>query len=153
MSDRCKPGQINLVAGAPRGSIHYHETAHSLETVLDPHYFLNVRQTLLVGDEIRFARISDGRLVERANLLVVSGGQKHQHVTVRLDEGSFRTFDEQKEDVPPPPKALAKGVFSVKRGYQCFEVVNEAGALVSKHGTKAEAEAACAELMGTQEAA
>jgi hypothetical protein len=153
MTARCKPGQINLVAAAPKGSIHYHETMHDLGTVLGADYFLNVRQTLVVGDTIRFARLSGQKLVETAELLVVSGGQKFQHVAVELLPHSRHNFTAQRADPAPAPKAIAKGTFTVARGYQCFEVRNEAGAMVSQHGTKADAEAACAELMGAEAAA
>lgn len=153
MSERCKPHQLHLVAAAPRGSIHFHETAHSLETVLEAGYFLNVRQNLLAGDTVRLARMCDGALVETADLIVTSGGQKFQHVNVRLRENTYQAFGEQKADPAPAPIALAKGVFTVKRGYQCFEVLNEKGGFVSRHGSKAEAESACAELMGEKVAA
>lgn len=136
---KCKPQNMVMAEAVPFGQRWTYHSADAMEAMLDPEYFRSMATQLRSGDEIRLVRLEDQRVAEIADVLVVA-------------ELEFYTLRKPTKVGAQPEKKteskVAKRRLTVKRGYQCYQVVtdDENKDVIAEYGTKKEAENAVPEL-------
>lgn len=146
MANRCIPGRLYLLgesSGADSCDFSY-VSLHDMSDMLSPQYFLACRDRLKHADVIRLVQRADGgRVVSVCLAMVVQVSREFVELLpfIGPTEVAKGTLVQSAAAALSPSDE-----YRVKRGYQCFLVVNSAGKELNEFNTKAEAEAAALEL-------
>lgn len=136
---KCKPQNMVMAEAVPFGQRWTYHSADAMESMLDPEYFRSMAPQLRAGDEIRLVRLEGDRVAEIADVLVVA-------------DMEFFTLRKPTKVAPQPEKKpepkVAKRRLTVKKGFQCYQVVtdDENKDVIAEYGTKKEAQDAVPEL-------
>lgn len=145
MANRCVTNKLYLLgdsAGADSCDYSY-VSIHDMSDMLSPQYFLPCRDRLKMSDVIRLVQRCRDRVVSICLAMVVQNTSEFVELLpiIGPTEVAKGTL------TPSAAAAVAPAnEYRVKRGYQCFLVVNSAGKELNEFNTKAEAEAAALEL-------
>lgn len=136
---KCKPQNLVMAGAVPFGQRWTYYSGDPMENMLNPEYFKSLAHQLRPGDEIRLIRIEKERVIEIADVLVSA---KDPEFYVLRKPTSIPT-EKVTEAKPEKKRSL-----TVKKGYQCYQVVtnDENKDVVAEYGTKKEAEEAVPEL-------
>lgn len=142
MSNRCIPGRLYLLgesSGADSCDFSY-VSLHDMADMLSPGYFLPCRDRLKHADMVRIVqRSGGGRVVAVCAAMVVQCTREFVELVPMLGP---LTVPEGQMTETGRPALVAAEEYRVKRGYQCFQVINSKGTPINEYGSKAEAETA-----------
>jgi len=100
----------------------YYST-HTMETMMEPTYFNLVKNQLKTGDDLRLLQLEENKVSCVSDVLIVN-----------TDPLEFFTLREPTETEQPE--------YRVKRGYQCYKIVDSDGETIEEYPTKQDAEEA-----------